>query len=176
MANTVAATYIGGYNGGNGTEASGVLVRSDEGLTFTWSRMGPALNTQKGRFTIPHDEIIAISLDDVDALRTLRSAATWTWWGGVAGGLLTSDASSLRIVAFRCRQNDVESTVLFACPDLGARNFVEGLQRDRQDAGLAPLPSLKSLNPNPIETQQLALLQDISAKLDRLIEALEKPA
>jgi len=174
MAIKVGATYIGGYPQGGGAEEGGVLVGSAEGLTFTWANVWN-LNTSKGSLTIPTDEIIAVGLEDVDAVRALRSVATGYMWGGVLGGIMASHQSDSRVIAVRCRRDGAEFTTLFASTDIGSRTFVDGWQRERQIAGLPPLPPIDQAASPQAETQQLALLQDISAKLDRLIAALEKP-
>lgn len=109
-------------------------------------------------------------------IRTLRSVATGFMWAGTLGGLHASNSAANRILVVQCRYDGATCTTLFACTDIGARTFLDGWQRDFQIAGLKELPPVQSVARSTRDTEQLALLQEISAKLDRLINALEKPA
>lgn len=171
VAVTVDAMYLDGYLGEADQGVSGELLASNDGLTFTWSRL-QNLNSETIRFTIPIGAVTAVELEDVDTIRTIKSAAAGFIWGGTLGGLIAANKSMNRVLAVRCQQDGADYTVLFACTDIGGRTFMDGWQRERQGAGLPPLPTIEAMTRRSEESEQLEMLREISAKLDRLIDAL----
>lgn len=167
----IDADYLGGLPDHPEACEFGALAEADGSLNFTATWIGGELQTRHAVFTIPQDEIRAVSLGDADgrAMRQITRTVTGGFVFGALGALAASHGSDrTHGLLVAGRRDGLDYFASFAVRGDHGAAFLRRLQSARQARGEEPLPSVEGLNPDgpdDLAETQIEILRDIRVLL-----------
>lgn len=165
----IDADYLGGDPAQLARYDGGTLSVSEGTLSFFVQVLTGHLQSHRVEFTIPKDEILAISVGDANHMRTLTRTAVGAAIGGSAGALIgaaTGRRNHVFLVA--ARRDGFEYLASFGVRGDEGTGLLHAIQSGRRNRGEDPLPRVEQLAERDaldVNGQQLRLLEDIRGLL-----------